>query len=71
MCEGEAMQWISRTQRCGAPHSSPVRQSMLKKAEGFEEALFLWYVWRFILPDFGDPCTQIFEDNKRSDSYGG
>ena len=33
-------------------------------AEGFKEALFLRHVWRFLLPDFGDPCIQVFEDNK-------
>ena len=34
------------------------------KAEGFKEAIFLWHMWRFLLPDFGDPCIQVFEDNK-------
>ena len=33
-------------------------------AEDFKEALFLRRVWRFLLPDFGDPCIQVFEDNK-------
>ena len=33
-------------------------------AEGFEDVLFLRHVWRFLLPYFGDPCIQVFEDNK-------
>ena len=33
-------------------------------AEGFKEALFVWYLWRFLLPDFGDPCIQVLKDDK-------
>ena len=33
-------------------------------AEGLKEALFLRHVWRFLLPDFGDPRIQVFEDSK-------
>ena len=32
--------------------------------EGSKEALFSRHVWRFLLPDFGDPCIQVVEDDK-------
>ena len=62
MCGGTAIQWISRTQKCTTLSSSETEYVAM--AEGFKEALFLRHVWRFLLPDFGDPCIQIFEDNK-------
>ena len=27
-----------------------------------KDAIFLRSVWRFLLPDYGDPCIQVFED---------
>ena len=32
-------------------------------AEGFKEALSLRSIWRLLLPDFEDPCIQVFEDD--------
>ena len=62
MCGGTTIQWIYRTQKCAT--LSPSEAEYVAMAEGFREALFLGYVWRFLLPDFGDPCIQVFEDNK-------
>ena len=39
-------------------------------AEGLTEALFVRSVWRFLLPDFGDPCIQGFEDNNGATHVG-
>ena len=33
-------------------------------AEGFKEALFLRSGWRFLLPDYVDPCIRGFDGNK-------
>ena len=60
MCGCADIHWISRTQTCTTLSSSEAEYV----AEGFTEALFLRSVWRFLLPDFGDPCIQVFEDNK-------
>ena len=62
MCGGTAIQWISRTQKCTTLSSSEAEY--VPMAGGFKEALFLRPVWRFLLPDFGDPCIRVFEDNK-------
>lgn len=62
MCGGAAIQWISRTQKTSTLSTSEAEYVAM--AEGFKEALFLRSVWRFLLPDFGDPCIQVFEDNK-------
>ena len=63
MCGGTAIQWISRTQKkCTTLSSSEAEY--VATAEGFKEALFSRHVWRFLLPDFGDPCIRVFEDNK-------
>ena len=62
MCGGAAIQWISRTQKCTTLSSSEAEY--VPMAGGFKEALFLRPVWRFLLPDFGDPCIRVFEDNK-------
>ena len=61
MCGGAAIQWISRTQTCTALSSSEA--DYVEMAEDFKEALFLRSVWRFFLPDIGDPCIQVFEDS--------
>ena len=61
-CGRAAVQLISRTQKCTALSSSEAE--CVAMAEGFEEeALFLRSVWRFLVPDFGDPCTQGVEDS--------
>ena len=62
MCGGTAIQWISRTQKCTTISSSEAEYVAM--ADGFKEALFLPQVWRLLLPDFGDPCIQVFEDNR-------
>jgi len=61
MCGGAAIQWISRAQKCTTLSSSEAEYVAM--GEGFKEALFLRSVWRFLLPDFGDSCIQVFEDN--------
>ena len=61
MCGGAAIEWISRTQKCTTLSSSGVEYIAI--AEGFREAFFLRSVWRFLLPEYGDPCIQVFEDN--------
>ena len=57
MCGGAAIQWISRTQKCSTLSSSEAEYAAM--AEGFNEALFLRSVWRFHLPDFGDPFILV------------
>ena len=68
MCGGAAIQWISRTQKCTTLSSSEAEYVAM--AEGFKEALFLRSVWRFLLPNFGDPCIQVFEDNNGAIQMG-
>ena len=62
MCEGAAIQWISRTQSTSTLSTSEAEYVAM--AEVFKEAFFLRPVWRFLYPDFRDPCIQVFEDNK-------
>ena len=62
MCRGAAIQWISRTHKYTTLFSSEAEYVAI--AEGFKEALFLRHVWRFLPPDFGDSCIQVFEDTK-------
>ena len=62
MCGRAAIQWISRTQKASTLSTSEAEY--VGMAEGFKEAVFLRTVWRFLLPDFEDPCIQVFEDNK-------
>ena len=68
MCGGAAVQWISRTQKCTTLSTSEAEYVAM--GEGFKEALFLRSVWRFLLPDFGDPCIQVFEDNSGAIQLG-
>ena len=58
-----AIQWISRTHKRTTLSSSEA--DYVAMAEGFKEALFLRSVWRFFLPEFGDPCIQVYEDTNR------
>ena len=64
MCGGAAIQQIYRTraQKCITLSSSET--VYVAMAEGFKEELFLRSVWRCLLPEFGDPCIHVFEDNK-------
>ena len=62
MLGGAVTQRISRTQKCITLSSR--KEEYVAMAEGYMEAFFVRYVWRFLLPDFGDPCIQVFEDNR-------
>ena len=62
MCGNAAIQWVSRTQKTST--LSTREEECVVMAEGFKEALFLRSLWRFLLPDFGDPSSQVFEDNR-------
>ena len=62
MCGGAAIQWVSRTQKTSTLSASETEY--VSMAEGFKEAFFRRSAWRFQLPDFGNPCIQVFEDNK-------
>ena len=68
MCGGAAIQWVSRTQKCTTLSSSEAEYVAM--AEGFKEALFLPSVWRFLLPDSGDPCIKLCEDNNGAIQMG-
>ena len=61
MCGGAAIQRTSRTQKCTTPSSSEAEYVAM--AIGFKKAIFLRSVWCFLLPDFGAPRIQVFEDN--------
>ena len=58
MCQGATIQRISRTQEISTVSTSEAEYVAM--AEGFKEALLLRSVWRFLLPDFGDPCVHVF-----------
>lgn len=61
MCRGEAIQWAFRTQKIDKLSTSEAEY--VAGVEVFKEDLFRRSAWRFILPDFGDPFIQAFEDN--------
>lgn len=62
MCKGAAIHWISWTQKTSA--LSTGEPEYVAMTEDFKEALFLRFVWRFLLPDFGGLCIMVFEDNQ-------
>lgn len=59
MCEGAAVQWISRTQKYTSSETDYVAI-----AEGFKKAHFWRHVRRFLLHGFGELCICVFEHNK-------
>ena len=68
MCGGAAIPCIYKTQKCTTLSSS--EEEYVAMAEGFKKAVFLRSVWRFLLPDFGDPCIQVFEYNNGAIQVG-
>ena len=61
MCAGACVSFFSRTQK--SVTLSSTEAEYVAMAEGFKEAIFLWYIWSFIFPDRDVGCTAIFEDN--------
>ena len=62
MCGGGCVSWFSWTQKCVTLSSTEAEYVVL--ADVIKEVLVLRQVWRFMLPDVGMPCIQVFEDNE-------
>ena len=62
MCGGGCVSWFSRTQR--SVTLSTTEAEYVAMVEVMKEVMFLRHVWRFMLPDMGMPCIQVFEDNQ-------
>ena len=61
MCAGACVSFFSRTQK--SVTLSSTEEECVAMAEGFQEAIFLRYIWSFIFPDRDVGGTTIFEDN--------
>ena len=62
MCAGACVCWFSRTQKCVTLSTTEAEYVAL--ADTIKEAMFMRYVWSFILPGFGAMCITVFEDNE-------
>ena len=62
MCTGACVCWLSRTQKCVA--LSTIEAEYAALVDTTKEAIFLRYVWSFILPAFDSACITVLEDNK-------
>ena len=61
MYAGACVSFFSRTQK--SVTLSSTEAEYVGMAEGFEEAIFLRYIWSFIFLDRDVGCTTIFENN--------
>ena len=62
MCAGACVCWFSRTQKRVA--LCITESEYVALADTVKEAVFMRYVWSFILPRFGAMCITVFEDNE-------
>ena len=62
MCAGACVCWFSRTQKCVTLSTTEAEYVAL--ADTIKEAIFLRYVWSFILPGSDARCITVFEDNE-------
>ena len=62
MCEGAAVSWFSRTQKCVTLSTTEAEYVAL--SDDLKEVLFLRQVWRFVVPQASMICISVFEDNQ-------
>ena len=61
MCAGACGSFFSRTQK--SVTLSPTEAEYIAMADGLKEAIFLRYIWSFIVSDRDVGCTKVKEDN--------
>ena len=62
MCAGACVCWFSRTPKCVTLSTNEAEYVAL--ADTVKEAMFMRYVWSFILPRFDAMCIMVFEGNE-------
>ena len=64
MRAGACVCWFWRTHKCVTLSITETKYVAL--ADTIKDAIFLWFVWSFILPGLGSACITVFEGNKRA-----
>ena len=62
MCAGACVCWFPRMQKCVTLSTSETEYVAL--GDAVEGLLFLWQVWRIMIPGKEMPCFPVFEDNQ-------